>query len=154
MQEFTSDDFIRMQEQAIQRVKQMQQRSTSSENRPNNTIKQDQSTPKSSLDEDDVKIYEKLSKSQTNTAKTQPIKTQPSKQEPNFNTNTSTDKKQTDTIKLALPQTPKTKNQSQGILSAFLSMDNDMALILPLILLLGKEGADDILLLALLYILT
>ena len=40
----------------------------------------------------------------------------------------------------------------QGLFSRFLHMENDTALILPLLLLLSREGADDALLLALLYI--
>ncbi|MCM1365304.1 MAG: hypothetical protein NC122_00145 [Faecalibacterium sp.] len=52
---------------------------------------------------------------------------------------------------------PTRKSQSQSAVQknplAFLSgLDSDMSLILPLMLLLGKEGADSILLLALLYI--
>lgn len=39
-------------------------------------------------------------------------------------------------------------------LSEILRLDNDRALILPLLIFLGKEGADDMLLLALLYIMS
>lgn len=47
---------------------------------------------------------------------------------------------------------PKPAPGLPGFLSRFLHMENDTALILPLLLLLGREGADDALLLALLYI--
>lgn len=39
-------------------------------------------------------------------------------------------------------------------LSSIFNMDTDMSLILPLVMLLGKDGADDMLILALLYIMT
>ena len=47
----------------------------------------------------------------------------------------------------ALPSQP----EKQSLLR-FLRLDSDALLILPLILLLGREGADNALLLALLYI--
>jgi len=51
----------------------------------------------------------------------------------------------------ALPQ-PKEANPASGLLQ-FLHLDSDALLILPLLLLLMREGADDKLVLALLYIL-
>lgn len=42
--------------------------------------------------------------------------------------------------------------QGQQSLLRFLRLDSDALLILPLVLLLGREGADNALLLALLYI--
>ncbi|MBQ7597395.1 MAG: hypothetical protein IJU56_02310 [Clostridia bacterium] len=47
---------------------------------------------------------------------------------------------------------PKPGAHLNGLLSRFLHMENDTALLLPLLLLLGREGADDALLLALLYL--
>ena len=54
----------------------------------------------------------------------------------------------------ALPPVPAPKPGAHlnGLLSRFLHMENDTALLLPLLLLLGREGADDALLLALLYL--
>ena len=52
-------------------------------------------------------------------------------------------------------QPPKAQNQSHGggILSGLnLNMDKDKAMVLPLLLLLMNEGADSLLLLALMYI--
>lgn len=58
--------------------------------------------------------------------------------------------------KEASPETPKNQPPAQprltGLLARFLHMDNDTALVLPLLLLLSREGADDPLLLALLYL--
>ena len=50
------------------------------------------------------------------------------------------------------PAAQKTGANLTGLLSRFLHMENDTALLLPLLLLLGREGADDALLLALLYL--
>ena len=44
------------------------------------------------------------------------------------------------------------EQKPQGMLSSLFHLDSDVSLILPILLLLGREGADDILLLALLYI--
>ena len=49
---------------------------------------------------------------------------------------------------------PRRTPKPSGLLSRFLHMENDTALILPLLLLLSREGADDALLLALLYIMS
>lgn len=144
VQEISPQEFLRMQEQAIQRVKQMQKRSTTSEVKP--------STKPTEPDEDDVKIYQKLTSQNIDTNIKQPSNEQYKKENP---TKAATQKPTSgDTIKITLPPKQAKKQIQSSPLSAFLSMDNDMALILPLILLLGKEGADDILLLALLYILS
>ena len=52
------------------------------------------------------------------------------------------------------PEPPRRTPKPNGLLSRFLHMENDTALILPLLLLLSREGADDALLLALLYIMS
>ena len=54
----------------------------------------------------------------------------------------------------ALPPLPPLPPRQQGpqSLLRFLRLDSDALLILPLILLLGRDGADSALLLALLYI--
>ena len=44
--------------------------------------------------------------------------------------------------------------QRRGFLSRFLHLENDTALLLGLLLFLGREGADEGLLLALLYIMS
>ncbi len=51
-----------------------------------------------------------------------------------------------------LPPAAQRPSKLQSLFSRFLHMENDTALILPLLLLLSREGADDALLLALLYI--
>ena len=50
------------------------------------------------------------------------------------------------------PLPPPNEQPPSGLLQ-FLHLDSDALLVLPLLLLLGREGADDKLLLALLYIL-
>ncbi|MFI3141957.1 MAG: hypothetical protein R3Y27_06590 [Clostridia bacterium] len=143
MQEYTSQDFIKMQEQAIQRVKQMQSRAKNSEVPPKQT----------DFDEDDVKIYHKISKNQEQKLQDKPQNEKSKEKLEAYDKKIHSDARADENVKLSLPK-PIQKRRSSGPLGAFLSMDNDTALILPLILLLGKEGADDILLLALLYILT
>ena len=49
-------------------------------------------------------------------------------------------------------QMPAPRPQSPQSLLHFLHLDSDVLLILPLVLLLSREGADNALLLALLYI--
>ena len=51
----------------------------------------------------------------------------------------------------ALPPLPPRQQGPQNLLR-FLRLDSDALLILPLVLLLGRDGADSALLLALLYI--
>ena len=51
-----------------------------------------------------------------------------------------------------LPPAAQQPSKLQSLFSRFLHMENDTALIIPLLLLLSREGADDALLLALLYI--
>lgn len=50
------------------------------------------------------------------------------------------------------PAIKKVHTKNKRTVSAFLETDSDVALILPLILLLQRDGADEMLILALLYI--
>ena len=50
------------------------------------------------------------------------------------------------------PTPPKPQRKRASPLSSLFHLDSDVSLILPLLLLLSREGADDALLLALLYI--
>ena len=50
------------------------------------------------------------------------------------------------------PKELRAPRKRSGFFGGLFSMENDLALVLPLLLLLGREGADDALLLALLYI--
>ena len=50
------------------------------------------------------------------------------------------------------PQPPMQKPKPQNPLGNLINLDKDKAVILPLLLLLGKESSDNILLLALMYI--
>lgn len=52
------------------------------------------------------------------------------------------------------PKEDKSETKSPSLLSVFSELDIDMSLILPLVLFLGKEGADELLILALIYIMS
>ena len=106
-QEYSYNDLVRMQEQAIRRVRDMQERARLTVQEQEVTI------PEESQPAESVSVQEK------------------------------TDKK---------PQTPLQKPVVQNPLSNLLNIDKDKAVILPLLLLLGKESSDNILLLALMYI--
>lgn len=128
-QNTTPNDFISMQEQAIKRVREMQQKS---------------SPPKqSSITESPVKeTFEKGTKAAPRVSKKESVPEAPSKPA-----------KETDTKKKSEKENPNKENSS-GLFSSLLNIDADMSIILPLILFLGKDGADDVLLLALLYIMS
>lgn len=117
--EYSYNDFAKMQQQAIDRVREMQKKAM-----PNKPLQNGENSIFSSADE------------KPKTKSTPPEKINIPKESP---------KK---------PANPQQKSNSSNPLSFLSSMDSDMSLILPLLLLLGKEGADSILLLALLYIIS
>ena len=107
--DFTPDNFALMQQQAIRRVKEMQQRSKDREKNEQIAFQSDKKSPEQSG---------------------APSPKPPRLQMKNGNTD------------------PK------SMLSSLFRMDSDAALILPILLLLAREGAEDMLLLALLYIMS
>lgn len=110
--DFSKDDFAEMQQQAIQRVKEMQQRSKQA--------RESESQGKSK------QTGHETEHGQNKKSTGQPPKIQ-----------------------------VKTENrQPKSLLSSLFKLDADISLILPLLILLGREGTDDMLLLALLYIMT
>ena len=108
--DYSQDDFLKMQQQAIERVKQMQ--------------KQSAQTMTEKADEKDQKQEKQKPPS------TRPPEIRKSKAR------------------------PQSKPKTASPLSSLFHLDSDTAMILPLLILLGREGTDDILLLALLYIMT
>ena len=107
--DFNSDDFAKMQQQAIRRVKEMQQRSKDREEKN---------------EQDDSRNDKKMQ--QPDPASLKPMR-----------------------IQMKSDNDP-----PKSMLSSLFNMDSDITLILPLLLLLSKEGTDDMLLLALLYIMS
>ena len=108
--DFTADEFARMQQQAIRRVKEMQQRSKDREAKNEQAVLQN-----------DKKVEKQLGSA------------------------------------LAKPPRLQMKNENnrpKSMISSLFNMDSDVSLLLPLLLLLSKEGTDDMLLLALLYIMS
>ena len=127
-QGYDEEDFAEMQQQAIRRVREMQQRAkTFSE--PSKSEHTEYSLPE----------REKIGIPQT-----------PNKQ---FHDEPKPKREQPKLSQQAQRIRQKQHEQKpQGMLSSLFHLDSDVSLILPLLLLLGREGADDILLLALLYI--
>lgn len=86
------------------------------------------------------RFFQNESERRTEPSRQQPMKNQP----PGRN----------DTPKKTPEKQPAEKPKPQNPLMSLLSLDKDMSVVLPLLLLLGREGADDMLTLALLYIMT
>lgn len=143
-QGYNEDDFAEMQRQAIKRVKEMQQRAKPPAMPAKEPFEQDifESEEKESIEADPKpKIEEPIFTAE----KKQPAEAVKPKREP---PQSREQPKQPQRVR----QKQGTERNRQGLLSSLFKLDSDISLILPLLLLLGKEGADDILLLALLYI--
>ena len=122
--EYSYNELMQMQEKAIRRVHQMQERARQ-------TMK---NNPLPELE------FEERTEG----------KPQPNPQKPNTQEREDPPKVQAEKVNIPnnnLPNRPKSNP-----LSNFLTLDRDKAMILPLLMLLGKEGADNILLIALMYI--
>lgn len=114
------NDFVSMQEQAIRRVREMQQKAAVQTPQ----IKESPLKETKQMPPQEKKSEEKLAEPKPE----QKEKFESPKSKP-----------------------PKQENKN-SIFSSLLNMDADMSIILPLIFFLGKDGADDVLILALLYI--
>lgn len=126
--EYSYNELMQMQENAIKRVQQMQERARQ-------TIKNDP------LFEHDFKENAE-EKPQEKPQERPQEKSQP---EPEIEENTPK-------AKAEKVNTPNYTPPRSSPLSNLLTIDRDKAMILPLLMLLGKEGADSILLIALMYI--
>ncbi len=114
------NDFVKMQEQAIKRVREMQQKASPvPQNKPKETTEEKKES--------------------------QILQPPPKKEE---------EKPKNESEKFEPKTVSKEKESNHGLFSNLLNLDTDMSIILPLLLFLGKDGADDILILALLYIMS
>lgn len=126
--EYNQNDFMKMQEQAIDRVREMQKKAQPSQN-PQMQRNTERKQQRFSQNENERK----------GEAQKPPKRpSQPPAAE--------------DTKSRAEEKPP--RSGAANPLSSLLKLDKDSSLILPLLLLLGREGADDMLTLALLYIMT
>lgn len=126
-QGYSKEDFAKMQQQAINRVREMQRQSKQ-------TSEGEKKPPK------DIPAFFK------------PEKTGP----PQSQCREPEQKKETPPKKNCAPP-PAIKRvytKSKPNTAPFFEMDSDIALILPLLLLLQRDGADEMLILALLYIMS
>lgn len=120
-QDFSHEDFSKMQQQAINRVREMQRQSKA---------KEPKEKQQSGILQDEEKSERFFEKDVQN--RPQPERIFKPLSSPPPITRVNTGRKKT--------------------VSSFLEMDSDIALILPLLLLLQRDGADEMLILALLYI--
>lgn len=136
-EETAQGDFQKMQQQAIDRVREMQKKAIP-ERQPNFAAQQRPSRFFPQGDKrTDRQTFVNPPKEQPHT---QPEPTEDRKPEP----------------ERGKEDAPPKGTLFSGLnpLSSIFNMDTDMSLILPLVMLLGKDGADDMLLLALIYIMT
>lgn len=124
------NDFVKMQEQAIKRVREMQQKAS-----PSQPVFQKENPPPPKIE---IAKKSEIPKPENPSAAAHEKK--PDQQE-----NKSEEKQYNE---------KHTYEKSHNPFSGLLNMDADMSIVLPLIFFLGKEGADDVLILALLYIMS
>ena len=141
-EEYPKEDFQKMQQQAIDRVREMQKRAVPEQ--PPRT--QPQQRPSRFFPpgerQSDRPMHPNPPKPPHEEAR------RPDKQKPTGQGETCENPKE------EKPQPKNSLFSGLNPLSSILNMDTDMSLILPLVMLLGKDGADDMLLLALIYIMT
>lgn len=118
--EYSREDFAKMQQQAINRVHEMQRQSKIDS--PKNEQTTQHNPPKFIGQEEPKKPPKRIF--------------EPGKQE----------------VFSSPPPTTHVHTGKSKAVSSFFEMDSDVALILPLLLLLQRDGADEMLILALLYI--
>ena len=136
-EETAQGDFQKMQQQAIDRVREMQKKATP-DHQPNPGS---QPRPSRFFPPGDKRTDRQ---------------TFPNQQREQPHTQHKPTEEQRPQPERGKEETPPKNQLFSGMnpLSSLLNMDTDMSLILPLVMLLGKEGADDMLLLALIYIMT
>lgn len=142
-EEYAKEDFQKMQQQAIDRVREMQKKSIDDQQKPQNQPRPSRFFPQNDR-RPDRPPFQGQQKGQN--PHQEPKAAQERRKEPEAEKHANINEEN------AAP-----KNQlfsSANPLSSLLNMDTDMSLILPLVMLLGKDGADDMLILALLYIMT
>lgn len=138
-----SGDFEKMQEQAIKRVQEMKQKANpqkppqDSKQGENNAQSKNPRTPIiSRLNEQrrrEIPRQQAQQNTQQNTQQSAPQNSQYKQQENNQKSAAA---------------------ENHKALSSLFNLDNDMSMLLPLLLLLRKEGADELMIMALLYIMS
>ena len=134
-QSYSKEDFAKMQQQAINRVREMQRQSRMN--------RQEESEP--------LPDALAAAKAQPGERAETPQKSRPETSEP------PAQKREEPPKRADAPPPPPIKRvyaKSRPNVSPFFEMDSDVALILPLLLLLQRDGADEMLILALLYIMS
>lgn len=129
--EYSYNDFMQMQQQAIDRVREMQKKASPNDKPKPEPMHHVFAAPMENKPKPAVAVLSKPSPQPKKPPQFPPFEPQKKK-----------------------PEHKPRQNKKQSPLSFLSNMDSDMSLILPLLLLLGKEGADNILLLALLYIIS
>ena len=143
-EEYPKEDFQKMQQQAIDRVREMQKKAVHEQ------------PPKAQPQQRPSRFFpsgERQSDRQMFSNQPRPQNPHTEPRNPDNRKAANENEKHASTKEeKAAPKNP----LFSGInpLSSILNMDTDMSLILPLVMLLGKDGADDMLLLALIYIMT
>lgn len=141
-EEFPKEDFQKMQQQAIDRVREMQKKAAF-EQPPKGQTQQRSSRffPSGERQPDRQPFQNRTGQQPANNPSKNPESRKPE--------SASHEPEKEERERSKGPLFP-----GLNSLSPIFNMDNDMSLILPLVMLLGKDGADDMLLLALIYIMT
>jgi hypothetical protein len=140
MADYTYTEIMRMQNDAIKRVEEMQKRARKTVELENQREKETQNTPEIARDEP---RRVSMPKDYLENLK-------------QFAANSSHKEKESEppTEKEVVKRKPPKKETAKENPFGDLSIDEDKALILALILLLSEEGADELLIMALIYMLT
>lgn len=133
----SSGDFEKMQEQAIKRVHEMQQKANPQKK---------QNETRQNINGQGAKNIRIPQIFRTND---QPVHKPQSEQ-----TQQKRQNEQDNSRKRENSQKQPDNSELHGIFSSLFNMDNDMSMLMPLLLLLGKDGADELLIMALLYIMS
>ena len=150
MQSYSPQELERMQKQAIDRVHEMQRQAQmgAAENRRNmggaTLHYAPQGAPEQQKPPKSQPAPSRPAGKDAQKTPPRPPQGEPSEKKAAFSPPLQTEKPPT------APEIKRVPGRKQ--FAPFLSMDSDTALILPLILLLQKDGADEMLILALLYI--
>ena len=133
-QSYSKEDFAKMQQQAINRVREMQRQSRMNRQEESKPLPDAPAAAK-------AQPGERAEPAQKNRTETNEQPAQKREEPP----------KRPDTPP---PPIKRVYAKSRPNVSPFFEMDSDVALILPLLLLLQRDGADEMLILALLYIMS
>ncbi|MGN0468931.1 MAG: hypothetical protein ACI4GY_09430 [Acutalibacteraceae bacterium] len=144
-------DFEKMQEQAIKRVNEMKQKANMGRS----------SQPEQKHNENGVgnkNLRPPIISRMNERPQRPPMPNQKPNQNQNQNQNRSQNQSQNQSQNRSCQQQEdnrqKMHEDGRKILDSLFNLDNDISMILPLLLLLQKEGADEMLIMALIYIMS